>query len=721
MRLSIRTKLLGGFAAVLAMLSIVATIGIIQSNTVSGDANDIATDQVQASILIGRARADFEEYRARTIIQMLTPLIPAEALTLLRERIAEQQAESGDPAESAGDGQSPEAQAKVGERVDEALAALRGHLDDPGAILALDNFEADWQTYREITETSIIPQLTEGNIMTALVDTVTVAEPAYAAAIVESAALVDADVASAAVTLEDAQSANRDARVITLVTTGVAIAVGFVLAFWLARGISGGVAAVAQAADRIKQGQLDIDLDASGSDEIGAMARSFQEMVAYLQEKASVANAIAAGDLTVDASAKSANDVLGTSLATMTQNLRSVVTEVKDMARLLRSSAETLTTAASASGESTQQISLTIQDVAESATKQAETIASTASSIGELVSAVQEVASGAARQAQSVDTTSSTVHEMTKALDEIASNSASVSEMSAQAYEAATSGSLAVRRTADGMEAIRVAVNDAATSVQGLGEYSARIGDIVAVIDDIAEQTNLLALNAAIEAARAGEHGRGFAVVADEVRKLAERSGQATKEIATLIGAVQSGTDDVIRAIESSVGDVDKGAELAVETGEALTSILNAVQATNQQVQQIAAAAEEIAASSTEVVTSMETISTITTQNAAAAGQMAQNSNRVADAIQAVAASSEENSAATEEISAGAQMLATQTGDISGSADALNRLANDLNEAVALFKIDGAPTTVRSIGWNDANPAPSHAGTRDDQAAEAAA
>ncbi len=694
MRLSIRTKILSGFAIVLVLLGGMGFMAIRSMGQIS-------------------AKTD-EMYQAHTL--GLGYIMQANIDLVARGRAEKNMILHEDPAEIAKNrdnmiGFLEKAREELVKFHDSALS--QGAKDKANAILSeLDEVEAQQAAIAE-------------DAMAGLDAEAFAASQELRVVIDQLDAQVDElqteKLQRAEEAVQAADSTAASARNVLLAIIGVAIAIGAGVGFWLSQGISKGVGAVAVAADRIKQGELDITLDASGGDEIGAMARSFQEMVVYLQESAAVANAIAAGDLTVDASPKSARDVLGTALATMTQNLRSVVTEVKDMTRLLRSSAETLTAAATVSGESTHQISLTIQDVAESASQQAETIASTAHSVGELSSAVQEVANGAATQSRSVDSASSTVHEMTKALDEIASNSASVSEMSAQAYEAATSGSVAVRRTADGMEAIRIAVNEAATSVQGLGEYSAQIGDIVAVIDDIAEQTNLLALNAAIEAARAGEHGRGFAVVADEVRKLAERSGQATKEIATLIGAVQAGTQDVIRAIESSVGDVDKGAELAVETGEALTSILGAVQATNQQVQQIAAAAEEIAASSTEVVTSMETISTVTTQNAAAAGQMAQNSNKVADAIQAIAASSEENSAATEEISAGAQMLATQTGDISGSAEALNRLANDLNEAIALFKIDGPPTTVRSIGWNDATPAPGHAGARDDEAAKAAA
>src|SRR5690606_9959702 len=141
-----------------------------------------------------------------------------------------------------------------------------------------------------------------------------------------------------------------------------------------------------------------------------------------------------------------------------------------------------------------------------------------------------------------------------------------------------------------------------ASSMEELGQHSARIGEIVQVIAEIADQTNLLALNAAIEAARAGEHGKGFAVVADEVRKLAERSGAATKDISELIDAIRQGIDVSLEAMQAGTREVQKGTELAAEAGSSLTRILDGIRTVNQQVGEISRSAEGIAQTAREVV-----------------------------------------------------------------------------------------------------------------------
>jgi methyl-accepting chemotaxis protein len=247
------------------------------------------------------------------------------------------------------------------------------------------------------------------------------------------------------------------------------------------------------------------------------------------------------------------------------------------------------------------------------------------------------------------------------------------------------------------MDEIQAVVGQAAVKVRDLGGLGVRIGAVVETIDEIAEQTNLLALNAAIEAARAGEHGKGFAVVADEVRKLAERSSRETKQIALLIAQVQTGTQDAVSAMETGSAKVEHGSQKATQAGRTLDEILHAVETSVRQVTEIASSSHQMAAGARSVTAGMHSISAVVEQNNAATEQMAAQAGHVTDAVQSIAAVSEEQSAATEQVMASAEEMSAQVQQMNTQAQGLATTALQLNGLVTRFKLvddDAEPANV---------------------------
>jgi len=214
-----------------------------------------------------------------------------------------------------------------------------------------------------------------------------------------------------------------------------------------------------------------------------------------------------------------------------------------------------------------------------------------ASASTELLATAEEMAKGIDTQTQRMAQSASAVEEMTMTAGEVARNSQEAANIAMETTQTAKSGHQVVEETVAGMQQVSDAVGQSARIITTLGKSSDQIGEIVRVIEDIADQTNLLALNAAIEAARAGEQGRGFAVVADEVRKLAERTTKATKEIGDMIRNIQKDTKSAVSSMEEGTDKVKSGAELAIRTGDALTKIQEMVQHTASIIQQIAGAA----------------------------------------------------------------------------------------------------------------------------------
>jgi twitching motility protein PilJ len=244
-------------------------------------------------------------------------------------------------------------------------------------------------------------------------------------------------------------------------------------------------------------------------------------------------------------------------------------------------------------------------------------------SANQILVASETMATGATQQDHEITNTSSAVEELTVSMKQVSNNAEASAEAARRALDAAEQGNRSVRDTLEGMQRIRSSVQATAKKIKSLGDRSLEISEIINVINDITEQTNLLALNAAIEAARAGEAGRGFAVVADEVRKLAEHSRTATKDIAALIKAIQAETNEAVVVMEEGTREVEVGARLADQAGKALEAISAVVRQSAELVQEISLASKQQVRGTEGVANAMQIISNITRQTSQGARQTA--------------------------------------------------------------------------------------------------
>jgi len=260
----------------------------------------------------------------------------------------------------------------------------------------------------------------------------------------------------------------------------------------------------------------------------------------------------------------------------------------------------------------------------------AEILRNIALSTERLASASEEISSSATQQTSGAESQRDQTHQVATAMQEMSStvvqiseNSTRASEISRKASETAHQGGKIVEETLTKMRAIASSVGETAHKVEALGKSSDQIGQIIGVIDDIADQTNLLALNAAIEAARAGEQGRGFAVVADEVRKLAERTSKATKEIASMIQSIQAETHSAVEAMELGTRQVEDGVQTTTKAGTALRDIIQSADQAGEMITHIAAAATQQSSATEEVNNNVDQIAKITAETAEGAQQSA--------------------------------------------------------------------------------------------------
>lgn len=457
--------------------------------------------------------------------------------------------------------------------------------------------------------------------------------------------------------------------------------------FILQKQISKPLSLVMAAAENIADGDLSQkEIVVQSMDETGQLGQIFNKMTANLKDLSVTAEKIAEGDLTTSIRIRSDRDVLAGAFMKMLENLKSLILKTSSSIHQVSSLSGQLIKHGENIGQSADQIAMAVDGVSKGAVEEVKSIEESLEIVNKLIQVIEQIAKGAQEQAQSVEVTSTSVHQMSKSIENVVKDVQELSSVSLQTKSVAQQGKNVVDKTSKGMDDINATLLEFSGRVQELGRRSSEIGEIVKVIDDIAKQTNLLALNAAIEAARAGEHGKGFAVVASEVRKLAEKSSKATKEIAGLINTTRGETEETVRSMKTVTQEVKENSKLIQNTISAFEEIVNAVEKTNLQVVNISENANKISAATSDVVKSMDNVASIVEENTAATEEMAASSHQVGKAISNIASISEENSASAAEVSSSVEKQNDAIAEIVGVAKELDYSIQELNAQIGLFK-----------------------------------
>jgi methyl-accepting chemotaxis protein len=674
LRRSIRAKLMAVFALIFVVMGIAFGIVIVFTNDVHTDVSTVDADYLPMTRDVGSLHRTLAEYRSHQLSYLLATNAQDESNA--RDALAKAQAET------------------VAAFND--LAALPM---TPAEQADYAQAKADWERY--LAETQDVAT-----------DTSQASKAQAAAALASgdpSTTMKDMDTDLDAWTSEvgtntDGVSGNAVSSLETMpfVIVGslvVVIALGVLFAFLFSRGVANGLRAVqttltsmadncatslanglgALAENDLTHGVRAVTepIGSYGSDEIGQTAAVTNRVLSHIHT-------------TID------------SYERARAGLAETIGEVKSAAESVARTGADLNAAATQSGVASAQIAQTINQVAAGASEQARASSETSNASVELGAVIGQVGAGAGDTSRKVEAASQALSDMASAIERAALASTEVTSVSVAAISAAERGRAAVRQTVAEMSRIKATVETASVRVTELGAKSDQIGAIVETIDDIAEQTNLLALNAAIEAARAGEQGKGFAVVADEVRKLAERSSRATKEIAALIADVQAGTTQAVEAMQAGADEVEQGSELAGQAGQSLDEIADASHATKSAVGQITAAVDAMKTASEGVVSASDAISSIAEETNAAALRMTESAETVSRAVQSIAAISEENSASAEEVSAATEEMSGQAEELSATATSLAEMAGTLDRLVGKFRIEGSASRAADFSASSA-------------------
>ena len=612
--LSLRAKLLLGFSAVTIIAITIAIVGWYNIDAMHSQSQEIYEERLLPITELGHT----QEYLFRTLSSIL--LSNVEHKDDLVETLHNYEAE-----------------------IQKSLEQVEATTMTEDEQEALDKLQDDWSIFKTDLD-AYLDKVEAGLTETSDEDILRFSEEVEHI-ISDLDILIDKEKEHARLLEETITEEYYTARAELLIAVLVGMLIAFLLAFSLARSISKPVSKLAGVALEAAEGDLTVTVEANTEDEVGKLAKAFNVMISQVRTSF---EEVQAKKTETEAAAQRAEEMAQAAEEQQEYLAASVDRMLIEMDKFAAGNltVQLETEKDDAIGRLFDGFNKAVSNIRGLFVQVQQAVEMTSTAAVEISSATEQLAAGSQEQSVQATEVAAAVEEMSSTIIENARNATTTAEASAQSGTIARSGGQIVVQTVEKIREIAEVVGQSAETVEQLGKSSEEIGEIVAVIDEIADQTNLLALNAAIEAARAGEQGRGFAVVADEVRKLAERTTSATKEIAQMIRTIQSETEEAVTAMRHGRQEVAAGIELADQAGTSLTQVVAKTENVVDMINQIAAASEEQSSTSEQISRSVEAISSVSNQSA-------------------------------EGIS-----------DIARTVDNLNTLTNNLHTLVARFKID---------------------------------
>ena len=446
--------------------------------------------------------------------------------------------------------------------------------------------------------------------------------------------------------LDYLNTTKKRANILIIAISAFSVLAALGIGLLLSRSIARPVVIIAGIARKMSEGDLSDEVDIKRKDEIGTLAEAFRDMSSYLKGMAKTAEEIAGGDLRGYVTTKSEIDVLGNAFIKMLVNLRRIINEVKGGADQISSAATQIASASEQAARNNESAATAVEEIT--------------STMHEMSANIQNVSKSTQSQASSVNQTSASIEEMVMSTQRIAATAQQLVDLSGKAKISVDASIDSVDKSIKGTDEISRTITRSADTIAALGSRAEDIGKIVDVIEDIAEQTNLLALNAAIEAARAGEQGLGFAVVAEEVRKLAERSAKSTKEIAELISGIQKEAQGAVKLMDKSMQIVEKGVELSKHVGDSLRDIEIKVVEVDRYSREIGAATQEQSSGSSRIGKAAENLREVTQEIMSATDEQASASEQIVKTMEKMREMINQNASSSVELASSAEQLNSQ-------------------------------------------------------------